>query len=67
MNTVLGLAKWVSLMSALGVLLGAGMLLFAAERGHGSGLSPQLKSTLGGVAVVLVIVGSAAQIVEFLS
>jgi hypothetical protein len=65
--TALGLVKWVSLMAALGVLLGAGALLFAAERGHGSGLSPQLKSTLGAVCVVLIIVGSAAQLVEFMS
>lgn len=66
-NKVLGLIKWGSLMAALAVLFGAGGLLFASERGHGSGLSPQLKSTLGSVMVVLVIVGAATQIVQFLS
>lgn len=66
-NTVLGLIKWVSLMSALAVLMGAGGLLFAAERGHGGGLSDRMKSTLGSVLVALVVVGAASAIVSFLS
>ena len=64
---VLGIVKWGSLMAALAVLLGAGVALFAGERGHGSGLSPQLKSLVGSVFVVLVLVGAASQIVSFLS
>ena len=66
-TTVLGLVKWTSLMAALAVLLGSGALLFAAERGHGGGMSPQLKSTLGSVLVVLIVVGSASQLVQWLS
>ena len=66
-NTVLSLVKWASLMASLAVLLGSGALLFAGERGHGGGMSPQLKSTIGSVLVVLIIVGSASQLVQWMS
>jgi hypothetical protein len=63
----IGLVKWISIISALAVLAGAGTLLFAGERGYGGGISPDLKSKLGSVIVVLLIVGASTQIVEFLA
>ncbi len=65
--TIVGLAKWISLICALAILAGSGALLFAGERGMGSGISPELKSKLGMVVVVLLIVGASTQIVQFLS
>jgi hypothetical protein len=64
---VLGIVKWTSLMAVLAVLLGTGVVLLAAERGHGAGLSPRLRSTIGSALVVLVVVGTASQLVSFLS
>ena len=64
---VLGLVKWASLVSVLGLLLAAGMVSLAGDRGHGGGMSPELKSTVMKAVVALVIVGSAAQIVTFVS
>lgn len=65
--TAIGLVKWISIISALAVLAGAGTMLFAAERGHGGGISPDLKAKLGSVVVVLLIVGASTQIVQFLA
>jgi hypothetical protein len=65
--TAIGLVKWISIISALAVLAGAGTLLFAGERGYGGGISPDLKSKLGSVVVVLLIVGASTQIVQFLA
>lgn len=66
-STAIGWAKWGSLAIVMLVLSGAGVLLFAESRGAGSGISPDLKSKLGSVVVVLIIVGSAAQIITFMS
>lgn len=65
--TAIGLVKWISIISALAVLAGAGTMLLAGERGHGGGISPDLKSKLGSVVVVLLIVGASTQIVQFLA
>jgi hypothetical protein len=65
--TAIGLVKWISIISALAVLAGAGTLLFAGEKGYGGGISPDLKSKLGSVVVVLLIVGASTQIVQFLA
>ena len=66
-NIVLGLIKWVSLAAVLGLLLAAGGVAVAGDRGHGAGLSPELKSTVLKAVAALVIVGSAAQIVNFVA
>ena len=63
--TVIGFAKWASIISALIVLAGSGVMLFAGERNMGGGLSPELKSKLGQVVVVLLIAGASTQIVQF--
>jgi len=65
--TAIAWAKWGSLAVVMLVLSGAGFLLFAESRGAGSGISPDLKSKLGSVVIVLIIVGSAAQIITFMS
>lgn len=64
---VLGMVKWGSLMAILGLLLAAGMISLAGDRGHGGGMSPELKSTVMKGVVALVIVASATQIVTFVS
>lgn len=64
---VLGMVKWGSLMAILGLLLAAGMISLAGDRGHGGGMSPELKSTVMKGVVALVIVASASQIVTFVS
>lgn len=66
-STAIGWAKWISLAIVMAVLSGSGALLFAESRGAGGGISPELKSKLGQVVVVLVIVASASQIITFLS
>lgn len=66
-TTVLGLIKWVSIIVCAGVLMGSGVVLAASDHGHGSGVSPKGKQTIGSVVVALVLVASAAQIVTFLS
>lgn len=66
-STAIAWAKWGSLAVVMLVLSGAGFLLFAESRGAGSGISPDLKSKLGSVVIVLIIVGSAAQIITFMS
>jgi len=66
-STAISWAKWASLAIVMAVLSGSGVLLFAESRGAGAGISPELKSKLGAVVVVLIIVGSAAQIITFLS
>ena len=65
--TVLGMVKWGSLVAVLGLLLAAGMISLAGDRGYGGGMSPELKSSVMKAVVALVIVGSAAQIVTFVS
>ena len=66
-NIVLGLVKWVSLVAVLGLLLGAGVVAMAGDRGHGAGLSPELKSTVLKAVGALVVVGSASAIVNFVA
>jgi hypothetical protein len=66
-STAISWAKWASLAIVMAVLSGSGAMLFAESRGAGSGISPELKSKLGAVVVVLIIVGSASQIITFLS
>lgn len=66
-NTVLGMVKWGSLMAVLGILLAMGMISLAADRGHGGGISPEMKSKGMTAVVALVIVGSASAIVNFLA
>jgi hypothetical protein len=66
-SLVIAVVKWISLGIAMVVLSGSGAFLFAESRGMGSGVSPELKSKLGQVVLVLVIVGSAAQIIQFFS
>lgn len=66
-NVVLGMVKWGSLMAVLGLLLAAGMISLAGDRGYGGGMSPELKSSVMKGVIALVIVGSAAQIVTFVS
>jgi hypothetical protein len=43
------------------------MISLAGDRGHGGGMSPELKSSVMKGVIALVIVGSAAQIVTFVS
>lgn len=62
---VLGIVKWASLMAVLGVLLGMGAIAFAADRGHGAGVSPEMKSKGMTAVIALVVVASAASIVNF--
>ena len=66
-NVVLGLIKWGSLIGILGLLLASGMVVLAGDRGYGGGMSPELKSSVMKAVVALVIVGAAAQIVNFVS
>ncbi len=66
-ETALGLIKWGSLMAVLGILLASGGMVVAGDRGYGGGISPELKSKLMGSGVALVIIGSAAAIVDFLA
>ena len=66
-NVVLGLVKWGSLMAVLGLLLAAGMIALAGDRGYGGGMSPELKSSVMKGVIALVIVASASQIVTFVS
>jgi hypothetical protein len=66
-DVVLGLIKWASLIGVLGLLLASGMVVLAGDRGYGGGMSPELKSSMIKAVVALVIVGSAAQIVNFVS
>ena len=66
-DVVLGLIKWASLIGVLGLLLASGMVVLAGDRGYGGGMSPELKSSMMKAVVALVIVGSAAQIVNFVS
>jgi hypothetical protein len=64
-STAIGLVKWGSLIAVGLTLAGIGGTLFAAEHGHGSGISPQMKSRLGSVVLVLIIVAAGASIVDF--
>ncbi|HWL44557.1 MAG TPA: hypothetical protein VNQ73_16575 [Ilumatobacter sp.] len=66
-QVVLGMVKWGSLMAVLGLLLAAGMISLAGDRGYGGGMSPELKGSVMKGVIALVIVGSAAQIVTFVS
>ena len=66
-DIVLGLIKWISLVAVLGLLLGAGVVAIAGDRGHGGGLSPELKSTVFKAVGALVVVGSASAIVNFVA
>ena len=66
-NVVLGLIKWGSLVAVLGLLLASGMVALAGDRGYGGGMSPELKSSVMKGVIALVIVGSAAQLVTFVS
>lgn len=66
-NTALGLIKWASLMAVLAILLAAGTMVVAGDRGFGGGISPELKSKMIAAGIALVIIGSASQIVTFLS
>lgn len=66
-NTVLGYIKWGSVMICVAVLFGAGAVLLAGERGHGSGISPEIKKLLGGVFIVLIIISAASGAVQSLS
>ena len=66
-NVVLGLIKWGSLIGVLGLLLASGLVVLGGDRGYGSGMSPELKSSVMKAVVALVIVGAAAQIVNFVS
>jgi hypothetical protein len=64
-NLVLGIVKWASLMGVLGLFLAGGLVIFAGDRGYGGGMSPELKSTVIKGGLALVLVASAAQIVNF--
>ena len=66
-DVVLGLIKWASLIAVLGLLLASGMISLAGDRGHGGGMSPELKSSVTKGVIALVIVASASQIVTFVS
>ena len=66
-NTVLGFIKYLSLASAVGALLGFGMLVWASERGGmGSGAS-DLKERFGKVILTVIVVLTATSIVSFVS
>lgn len=62
---VLGLIKWGSLVAVMGVLLAMGAFAWAGDRGHGGGVSPEMKSRGISAVVALVIVSSAATIINF--
>ena len=66
-DIVLGLVKYGSLIAVLAILLGAGMVAVAGDRGYGGGMSPELKSTVMKGVIALVIVASATQIVTFVA
>lgn len=65
--TVLGMVKWASLMGVLGLFLASGLVMFAGDRGYGGGMSPELKSSVMKGFLALVIVGSAAALVNFVA
>lgn len=65
-GTVISFVKWVSLGVVMAVLSGAGLMILGENRG-GSGISPEMKGRMGAVIVVLVVVGSGAQIIAFMS
>lgn len=66
-DIVLGLIKWGSLVAVLGLLLASGMVSLAGDRGHGGGMSPELKSSVMKGVIALVIVAAASQIVNFVA
>ena len=66
-NLVLGMIKWSSLISVVGVLLAMGWLVWSGDRGHGAGLSPEMKGTMSRAVLTLVIIGGATGIVQFVS
>lgn len=65
-STVLGFVKWASITAVLGLLLSAGVVALAADHGRGGGLSSEMKSLVGRAVVALIIIGSGAQVVNFL-
>ena len=66
-NIVLGFIKYLSLASAVGALLGFGMLVWASERGGmGSGAS-DMKERFGKVLLTVIVVLTATSIVSFVS
>ena len=66
-STVLGMVKWTSLISIVGVLLAAGWLVWSGDHGRGGGLSPEMKGALSRAVIALLIVGGASGIVQFVS
>ena len=66
-STVLGMIKWTSLISIVGVLLAAGWLVWSGDHGRGGGLSPEMKGALSRAVIALLIVGGASGIVQFVS
>ena len=62
---VLGFLKWASLVSAIGALLGFGLMVWASDRaGHG-GASAELKEKFGKVILAVIIVSTATSVVTF--
>ena len=66
-SLVLGMIKWSSLISVVGVLLAMGWLVWSGDRGHGAGLSPEMKGTMSRAVLALVIIGGATGIVQFVT
>ena len=64
---VLGIVKWTSLISVVGVLLAAGWLVWSGDHGRSAGLSPEMKGMMSRAVIALVIVAGASGIVQFVS
>lgn len=64
-NTVLGLIKWISLAAVMALLLSAGGVALAGDMGRGSGLSSEMRNLVGRAILALIVIGSAASIINF--
>lgn len=64
-NLALGLVKYLSLAAIVAVFVASGVIVLAGNSGHGTGMTPELKSKMGGAVIALIIVASAVQIVNF--
>lgn len=61
-NTMLSLIMWLTIAAAAAVMVTAGLVTWAGERGYGGGMSQQMQSLVGRAVIALVIIGSASRI-----
>lgn len=66
-NVVFGWGMWLSVSAAFLVLLTVGLYSFAGDRGYGGGVPPQIMSRVTTACVVVIIVFSAAGLINMLA